>query len=104
MAVDANDNLLIGGGFRGTIDFGSGPLIGTGSSDDVFVAKLGPGGEALWSLRGGDAFDQFVSAIATTPSGDVVIAGKLLSQLDLGSGPVSDLGGGFAMFLASLSP
>ena len=59
----------------------------------------------IWGQpRGGDAFDQFVSAIATTPSGDVVIAGKLLSQLDLGSGPVSDLGGGFAMFLASLSP
>jgi hypothetical protein len=40
MAVDGNDDILLAGGFEGTLDFGGTPLQSAGGQD-IFIAKLG---------------------------------------------------------------
>jgi hypothetical protein len=43
VVVDANGNLLLAGGFVGTIDFGVGkPLGPTSGTGDVFLVEFGP--------------------------------------------------------------
>jgi hypothetical protein len=40
---DPSDDLVLAGGFRGTLDFGCGPIAANASTpSDVFVAKLTP--------------------------------------------------------------
>ena len=41
-AVDSANNIVIVGYAAGTVDFGTGPLVGTGAEYDAFLAKLGP--------------------------------------------------------------
>src|SRR5262249_8561272 len=49
LAVDGLGNLLVGGSYNGTIDFGGGPLVASGAVEDVFLAKLDPNGNHVWS-------------------------------------------------------
>lgn len=42
VAVDGSDNIVVGGGFADTIDFGSGVLTSSTGNNDAFVAKLPP--------------------------------------------------------------
>lgn len=42
VAVDSANNIVIVGYAAGTVDFGTGPLVGTGDAYDAFLAKLGP--------------------------------------------------------------
>lgn len=39
-AVDLNDNPLFTGYFKGTVDFGNGPLVGNGTAADIFLLTL----------------------------------------------------------------
>ena len=41
VAVDGSGNVVVTGYFWGTVDFGGGELTSAGSSDDIFVVKLG---------------------------------------------------------------
>ncbi len=41
IATDATDNVLVTGTFGGSMDFGNGPLVASGSAD-TFLAKLTP--------------------------------------------------------------
>jgi hypothetical protein len=66
MAVDAAGDIVVAGDFTGTIDFGAGALTSAGAAD-VYVAKLDPSGNALWSKRAGDALPQNAHALATDP-------------------------------------
>lgn len=58
LAVDNAGNILVGGSFYGTVDLGlgGGALVSAGGAD-VFLAKLDPNGEHVWSKRFGDAED-----------------------------------------------
>jgi outer membrane protein assembly factor BamB len=51
IAVDAQGNLFLGGGFSGGLDFGGGPLMAMGNimGKDAFLAKLDPTGAHLFS-------------------------------------------------------
>lgn len=87
IAVDAFDNVVITGGFIGTVDFGAGPVVGVGSQYDWFVAKYtGSSGFCQWSksfLNGGNELGY---AIHTDPSGNVFSAGTFSSKIDFGAG------------------
>jgi hypothetical protein len=70
----------------GAIDFGGGPLTSSGGGD-VFVAKLGPNGDHVFSRRFGDAADlQQGQALAVDHSDNVIIAGVFEGALDFGAG------------------
>ncbi|WP_437978515.1 hypothetical protein WMF11_19275 [Sorangium sp. So ce295] len=104
LAVDADGNILVTGGFDGTVDFGGGPLVGTGNID-AFVLKLDPVGNHLWSRRFGDLSSvieaQVGLAIATDASGNIAIGGRFGGTTDLGGGPVTNEGdsSGFVVVL-----
>jgi hypothetical protein len=83
VAFDADGNLYAVGEFSGTLDFGGDPLI-SGGSDDVFVVKLDPSGNHVWSRRFGDAASQGAVGVAVDSGGGVVVAGRLNGSMDVG--------------------
>jgi hypothetical protein len=74
VGVDGEGNVVVAGAFAGTIDFGQGPLHGTGSHD-AFVAGLDQGGHPQWSRRFGSRDDADVTHLAMSPAGGVAFAG-----------------------------
>jgi hypothetical protein len=89
VAVDPSDNVLVTGSFSGTQDFGGGALTSAGGLD-VFVAKLGPEGEHLFSARYGDAGSQQLGkAIAADLQGNIWLSGVFDGSLDFGAGALS---------------
>jgi hypothetical protein len=87
VAADTAGNVLLTGHFSGTADFGGAPV--TSSGTDLFVAKLSPNGNHLWSRRFGDAADQFGVSVASAPAGDVLVAGYFKGTLDFNTGGTS---------------
>jgi hypothetical protein len=92
IAVDSQGSLIVIGDFRGgAVDFGGGGLTSAGK-DDIFVVKLSPDGEHVWSRAfGGDGFDfagfvgcdQADNVLFATGFGSNVLLGKLTSGGEL---------------------
>jgi cysteine-rich repeat protein len=99
VAVDDSGNVVMTGDFKGTVDFGGGPLSSVdhptlGRFKDVFLAKYSETGEHLWSRRFGDKYDDTGLAVTVDGDGNVVVAGKRKSiQIDFGGGPEFGFGG-----------
>lgn len=75
VAADADGDILLTGGFEGTLDFGGGALSSKGGQD-IFVAKLeGATGAHLWSRQFGGTEEDRAYGVAVDPNGDVVVAG-----------------------------
>ncbi|HZF53429.1 MAG TPA: hypothetical protein VE093_32490, partial [Polyangiaceae bacterium] len=87
VAVDAAGNVILVGGFAGTITLGGGALTSAGSRD-IFVAKFGPTGTHLWTNRyGGSGYDT-ARSVAVNAAGDIVVVGTFDSlMVDFGAGP-----------------
>ncbi|MDQ1368271.1 MAG: hypothetical protein QOF20_624, partial [Acidimicrobiaceae bacterium] len=49
VAVDAAGNIVLGGSFGGSVDFGGGPLVATAGHPSAFLVRLDPNGKHLWS-------------------------------------------------------
>jgi hypothetical protein len=103
VVFDAAGNVLITGSFEGSIDFGGGELKSAGGKD-VFVAKLGPAGEHIFSKAFGDAADQVGSSVAVGAGmlGSAVITGSFAGSINFGAGPLVSAGGK-DVFVAKLS-
>ncbi|NUO49562.1 MAG: hypothetical protein HOV80_11965 [Polyangiaceae bacterium] len=85
VAVDADGNVIVVGGFRGTVDFGAGP-VSAGSTSDAFVLKLDAWGNHVWSKHYGDlAGLQGAYAVGTDSANNVLVAGAFEGTMDLGS-------------------
>jgi len=92
VAVDGGDNLLVTGEFRGTADFGGGPLTSAGN-EDVFVARYDAGGTHQWSRRFGDAyFAQAGFDVAADADGGAIVTGWFWGTVDLGGGTLTSAG------------
>jgi len=85
VAIDKDGNVILGGSFQGTVDFGGGPLESAGSND-VFVAKLDKDGSPMWSKRFGNDKNQTLESVAVGPAGEIAIAGGFEATIDFGSG------------------
>ena len=92
VAVDPSDNVLVAGGFNGTVNFGGGALTSAGYKD-AFLAKLSPGGAHIWSKRFGDADFQDAQAVTTDISGNAFIAGYFSGTINFGGGTLTSAGG-----------
>ncbi|MBI4704160.1 MAG: SUMF1/EgtB/PvdO family nonheme iron enzyme, partial [Deltaproteobacteria bacterium] len=88
ITVDAAGNVLVTGMFKGTTDFGGGPL--AAGSWDIFVAKYDKDGKHQWSKRFGDGDEQVAFDIATDGSGNALVAGDFLGTVDFGGGPLTN--------------
>lgn len=103
VAAATNDDLLIAGGFDGTITFDK-PLVATGPGRDLFVARLDPAGKPLWSRSFGDALaDQAAFAVAVDKYDNVYVGGSFDGTIDLGATKLVSAGGSDA-FLLKLDP
>ncbi|WP_437850886.1 hypothetical protein [Sorangium sp. So ce363] len=99
LSVDGEDNVVVLGSFEGTVDFGAGPVSSAGAQD-IFLFKLDPAGNTLWSKGvGSDSSDGSV-ALTTDPMGNVLFGGSVGPGADLGGGPLPDP----RLFVAKLDP
>lgn len=91
VAVDGAGNVLVTGLFAGTVDFGGGNLVAAGSSD-VFLLKLDPSGNHLWSRRFGSSLADMGYGVATDGAGNVLVTGQYVGNADFGGGPLVSAG------------
>lgn len=75
------------------------------ATEDLFVSRLDPDGNALWGVVYGGPISQYVADIGFDPqSGDVLLTGAFDGGIDLGSGPLSAGPNVLAMFIGKVSP
>lgn len=96
VAVDAEGNVLLAACFRGTADFGGGPLTSAGDTDLV-LAQYDSIGAHRWSRRFGGAAAEHASDLALDPQGNIYLAGSFWGTVDFGGGPLGE--GGFVVKL-----
>lgn len=89
LALDSSDNIFIGGGFSGTVNFGGGPMtsVSTAPSTDAFVASYDATGAHRWSR---DLGPGSVRDVGTTAGGEVMVMGPYIENADVGGDPPSD--------------
>jgi hypothetical protein len=90
-ALGGDRNFLVTGSFGGTLDLGGSPLVADPYVRQIFLAKLDLCGGHLWSksFGGADQSSQFATALATDPSGSILLTGGFTGQLDFGGGPLA---------------
>jgi hypothetical protein len=106
VAIDSAENVIVGGRFRGTVNYGGGPLMSAGN-DDVALLKINAAsGQHLLSRRfGSTAFDA-VGSLAIDGSDEMVLLGSFRETVDFGNGiPITaSQPGSSDIFLAKYSP
>jgi hypothetical protein len=83
------------GSAHAVLDFGAGPVPATGQVNDVFVAKLDPGGAPLWAKRFGDSINLDYVWGKADAHGNVVLVGSIpfaSTTIDFGGGPLGAQG------------
>lgn len=87
IALDKNNNVLISGGFNGTVNFDPDGLANITSSgaDDIFIAKYNSAGLYSWAIsivsQGGMNFGEG-RCVKTDNNGNVYLTGMLYGTLD----------------------
>jgi hypothetical protein len=106
-ATDCSGNLLLDGTFTQTIDFGCNTLTESGETNngDIFLAKLDPSGNCVWSESFGDADAQIGGPLAVDGLGGPAITGGFSGTVNFGPDALS---GGIeddtsAMYLAKFN-
>ena len=85
VSADPLGNVALTGYFKGSIDFGGGPLASAGNWD-IFFAGFDAGGAHAWSLRyGGDQIDKGYGVFAG-PAGEILLTGTFSIEADFGGG------------------
>jgi hypothetical protein len=89
IAVDASGNVLVTGGFHGTIDFDPGPATFSLAAGyiDVFVWKLDASGSFVWAKKMGGQFSDIAYSIAVDGLGNVFTTGYFKGYADFDPGP-----------------
>lgn len=86
VAIDSSRNVLLTGALVGSADFGGGVLTSRGGAD-VFVVKLRPTGEHLFSRGFGDTAElQQGQAIVVDRWDNVIVGGVFEGAIDFGGG------------------
>ena len=92
IAAHPDGGAFLTGDLSGTADFGGGALTSAGSSD-VFLTRLGPTGNHVWSKKFGNNSLQSGQAVAAGAAGDVVITGYFQGSITLGTTALTSSGG-----------
>lgn len=98
VATDDAGNVFLSGDVQGELTFGGGILTGAGGGD-IFLAKLDPAGNHLWSERFGDEMTQSARDIAVDANGNLIMVGRFEGTVDFGGG-VLTAAGSFDVFVA----
>jgi len=82
-------DIMVAGTFTGSLDTG----ITSAGGEDVFVARLAPGGAPLWTKTLGDSATQRARAIAATAGDHVVLLAEIAGAPILDGNPLTTTGG-----------
>ena len=92
VAVDKAGNVIVTGMFKGTVNFGGGPITSVGTWD-TYVAKLNSMGVHIWSHGfGGNSVDEG-NGVAVDRTGNLLVTGSFSGTMDPGGGPLVSAGG-----------
>lgn len=83
VAADKMGNVILAGSYTGSATFGGSTLTSAGGKD-LYVAKLDPMGNHLWSESFGSAGDQVAHGVGVDSFGNPVITGAFTGSLDFG--------------------
>lgn len=100
VAADASDNVLVTGGFGGSVIFEQAHF--SAGKTDIFLAKLDPDGQPIWSHRYGGLEDDFPGGLLVAPSGRIVLAGSYQGAVDFGGSLLLTAKYGFDPFVLSI--
>ena len=97
VAIDSSDNIYITGTSQGANVFGKNATSGT--TDDIFVAKLNSSGVIQWVYAAGGTGRDRGRKIALDSSGNIYVTGYYWSTVDFGGGNVTSNGNWDAFLL-----
>ena len=100
VAIDSSDNIYITGTSQGTNLFGKNATSGT--TDDIFVAKLNSSGVVQWVYTAGGTGRDRGRKIALDSSGNIYVVGYYQNTVDFGGGNVTS-NGSFDAFILKLN-
>src|SRR5699024_1656596 len=83
----AGDTYVVGH-FRGSIDIGGFTLISQGGQD-VFIARISPGGITEWAASAGGPYDDHVHGMTLDNAENVFVAGDFYAQATFGGSDIS---------------
>lgn len=102
VAVDEVGDVALTGWFNGSIDFGGAMHMSAGNQD-IFLVKLGAGGEHVWSMQFGDQTPQAGTAVAFDAAGALATTGAFFGTIDLAGATHVNPGGNNDGYLAKRS-
>jgi len=100
---DGDENLYLTGSTSGYIDFGGGNMSNPeNNANDLFLVKLSPNGDHVWSKRyGGVQCNSSSVGVAVSPDGKSTITGSFsCDSLEFGECVIQKDGEGYSAFLA----
>ena len=97
VAIDSSDNIYITGTSQGANLFGKN--VTSGTTDDIFVAKLNSSGVVQWVYAAGGTGRDRGRKIALDSSGNIYVTGYYWSTVDFGGGNVTSNGNWDAFLL-----
>ncbi len=84
--LDKDGNIVVVGAYRGTIYFGTTTFAGNSPSwSDVFITKLDPNGNFIWSTVAVGAYQDQANALDFDSSGNVYVVGSFANDLTFNS-------------------
>lgn len=88
LATDSAGNVLIGGAFKGTLDFDPGPAAVTrmGGIGNAFIGKYTANQDPLWVAVFSGTNNSDVRALTTDSSGNVFVTGTFFGTIDFDPG------------------
>jgi hypothetical protein len=84
VTTDAAANVIVGGDFNGTVDFGGGVISTSVSTYDAFIAKYTAQGSLLWKKTFGGIMDQTVKAVSVDSQNNIIAVGLFCGTVDFG--------------------
>ncbi len=110
--VDNSNNVIVGGGFQGTVDFDPGvgvynitTTVGV-SNQEGFILKLNSSGNFIWAGSIASAGFSPVLSVKTDAAGNVFACGNFngVNDFDMGVGTYTLNGGSSSSFILKVSP
>jgi hypothetical protein len=88
VAASGPGDAVLVGSFTGDVNFGGSALMSM-MGEDVFMAKLSPTAEHIWSVRYGDTSPQRATGVAVNALGHIAVVGTFTGKLDFEVGPLT---------------
>jgi hypothetical protein len=91
---DASGNVLVAGGYKGTLDFGAASPCAPYKCDgeNLFFAKLDAKGACVWAVHNPDDPEQSIDSIAVDPSTKtIVVGGEFTGKINFANGSAPQL-------------